>query len=145
MTTEPIRSSDFSRSQTAEPVTTNSYPFDPTVPPPGLKPRPRNIEISITGRCNLKCQYCFYADEMAALSDLQRGLVARAAQYVRQGGKLVYATCSIEPEENERVIQRSLTGASGWRLLRSKLSLPRPGKDPDDWRDGGFHAVMLRE
>ncbi|MBU1750147.1 MAG: radical SAM protein [Chloroflexi bacterium] len=44
--------------------------FDPTVPPPGLKPRPKNVDISITGRCNLKCGYCFYADEMAALSDL---------------------------------------------------------------------------
>ena len=44
--------------------------FDPTVPPPGLKPRPKNVDISITGRCNLTCQYCFYADEMAALSDL---------------------------------------------------------------------------
>jgi SynChlorMet cassette radical SAM/SPASM protein ScmE len=44
--------------------------FDPTVPPPDLKTRPKNVEISITGRCNLKCGYCFYADEMAALSDL---------------------------------------------------------------------------
>jgi SynChlorMet cassette radical SAM/SPASM protein ScmE len=44
--------------------------FDPTVPPPGLKPRPQNVDVSITGRCNLKCQYCFYANEMVALSDL---------------------------------------------------------------------------
>ncbi|MFC2023193.1 radical SAM protein [Chloroflexota bacterium] len=44
--------------------------FDPTVPPPGLRRRPRSVDISITGRCNLKCGYCFYADEMAALSDL---------------------------------------------------------------------------
>jgi SynChlorMet cassette radical SAM/SPASM protein ScmE len=44
--------------------------MDLTVPPPGLMATPRNIEISVTGGCNLKCQYCFYADEMAALSDL---------------------------------------------------------------------------
>jgi SynChlorMet cassette radical SAM/SPASM protein ScmE len=44
--------------------------FDPTVPPPGLPPRPKHVDISITGRCNLECQYCFYADEMAALADL---------------------------------------------------------------------------
>ena len=44
--------------------------FDPTVPPPGLPHGPKKVEISITGRCNLKCRYCFYADEMAALSDL---------------------------------------------------------------------------
>lgn len=44
--------------------------FDPTVPPRNLRNRPREIDISITGRCNLKCAYCFYADEMTALSDL---------------------------------------------------------------------------
>lgn len=44
--------------------------MDLTVPPPGLRPAPKNLELSLTGRCNLQCQYCFYADEMAALSDL---------------------------------------------------------------------------
>jgi len=33
-------------------------------------PLPTSVEIAITGRCNLRCQYCFYADEMAALDDL---------------------------------------------------------------------------
>ena len=33
-------------------------------------PIPRSLNIAITGRCNLRCQYCFYADEMTALSDL---------------------------------------------------------------------------
>jgi SynChlorMet cassette radical SAM/SPASM protein ScmE len=31
---------------------------------------PRSVSISITGRCNLRCKYCFYADEMTALKDL---------------------------------------------------------------------------
>jgi SynChlorMet cassette radical SAM/SPASM protein ScmE len=30
----------------------------------------RSVDIAITGRCNIKCKYCFYADEMAALNDL---------------------------------------------------------------------------
>jgi SynChlorMet cassette radical SAM/SPASM protein ScmE len=44
--------------------------YDPTVPPSGLSLRPRSVDVAITGRCNLKCRYCFYADEMAALNDL---------------------------------------------------------------------------
>ncbi len=44
--------------------------YDPVIPPAGLMPRPRDVDISITGRCNLKCAYCFYANEMAGLSDL---------------------------------------------------------------------------
>lgn len=33
-------------------------------------PAPRSVDIAITGRCNLRCKYCFYADEMTALKDL---------------------------------------------------------------------------
>jgi len=36
----------------------------------GLMPTPRSVSIAITGRCNLRCRYCFYADEMAELDDL---------------------------------------------------------------------------
>lgn len=36
----------------------------------GLITSPKSISIAITGRCNLHCQYCFYANEMAALNDL---------------------------------------------------------------------------
>jgi SynChlorMet cassette radical SAM/SPASM protein ScmE len=31
---------------------------------------PRSVGIALTGRCNLKCKYCYYANEMVALSDL---------------------------------------------------------------------------
>jgi len=31
---------------------------------------PESLDVSLTGMCNLRCRYCFYADEMAALDDL---------------------------------------------------------------------------
>jgi len=31
---------------------------------------PESVDIAITGKCNLSCKYCFYADEMTALNDL---------------------------------------------------------------------------
>lgn len=31
---------------------------------------PRDVDIAITGKCNLACQYCFYADEMVARTNL---------------------------------------------------------------------------
>ena len=43
---------------------------DPVLPPTGLSLRPQSVDISLTGRCNLQCRYCFYNDEMVALSDL---------------------------------------------------------------------------
>jgi SynChlorMet cassette radical SAM/SPASM protein ScmE len=44
--------------------------MDPTVPPPGLSTAPQSVDVSLTGRCNLSCRYCFFADEMVGLSDL---------------------------------------------------------------------------
>jgi SynChlorMet cassette radical SAM/SPASM protein ScmE len=35
-----------------------------------VMPSPRHVDIAVTGCCNLACQYCFYADEMTARSDL---------------------------------------------------------------------------
>jgi SynChlorMet cassette radical SAM/SPASM protein ScmE len=43
---------------------------DLTVPPAGLCRFPKSVDLSLTGRCNLKCRYCFYADEMTGLSDM---------------------------------------------------------------------------
>jgi SynChlorMet cassette radical SAM/SPASM protein ScmE len=37
---------------------------------PNVPPTPRELEIAITGKCNLACQYCFYADEMVARTNL---------------------------------------------------------------------------
>jgi SynChlorMet cassette radical SAM/SPASM protein ScmE len=34
---------------------------------------PTSVEIALTGCCNLRCQYCFYADEMTALKDVSTG------------------------------------------------------------------------
>ena len=33
---------------------------------------PKHVDIAITGKCNLACQYCFYADEMVARTNLPK-------------------------------------------------------------------------
>jgi SynChlorMet cassette radical SAM/SPASM protein ScmE len=50
-----------------------------------LIPTPRIVELAITGRCNLHCQYCFYADEMTARTDLT---TAQWLAFFDQLGKL---------------------------------------------------------
>lgn len=44
--------------------------------------------------------------EIDKLVETQRGVLANAAELVRPGGRLVYATCSILPDENERQVER---------------------------------------
>lgn len=43
--------------------------------------------------------------DIAAMADLQFRMVAHVADAVRPGGHLVYSTCTIEPEENQAVVQ----------------------------------------
>ena len=44
------------------------------------------------------------AADVASLAALQRRLLDRAVALTKPGGTLVYCTCSLEPEENERVV-----------------------------------------
>lgn len=54
---------------------------------------------------------------IAEAAELQARLLARAAEWVRPGGVLVYATCSLEPEEGERQIERFLDKRSDYALV----------------------------
>ena len=48
----------------------SSIPVDLTVPPKGVPSAPHSVGICLTGRCNLSCHYCFYADSMRERRDL---------------------------------------------------------------------------
>ena len=37
---------------------------------PGIKSSPGNVNINLTGKCNLKCRYCYYSESMEKASDL---------------------------------------------------------------------------
>ncbi|MDI6871539.1 MAG: 16S rRNA (cytosine(967)-C(5))-methyltransferase RsmB [Bacillota bacterium] len=51
--------------------------------------------------------------DVAALSAQQRQLLRSVAQTVRRGGRLVYSTCSTEPEEGEEVAEDFLRDQGG--------------------------------
>lgn len=53
---------------------------------------------------------------IAEMAALQARLLARAADWVRPGGKLVYATCSLEPEEGEARLDAFLAGRGDYRI-----------------------------
>jgi 16S rRNA (cytosine967-C5)-methyltransferase len=50
-----------------------------------------------------------------------------ALRLLASGGRLVYSTCSLEPEENEQVVERVLRSAEGCRALsRPELAAEFP-------------------
>jgi 16S rRNA (cytosine967-C5)-methyltransferase len=55
--------------------------------------------------------------ELAGLARDQLALLMRAADVVRAGGRLVYATCSSEPEENDDVVANFIASRPGFRIV----------------------------
>lgn len=53
---------------------------------------------------------------IAEMAELQAQLLPRAARWVRPGGLMVYATCSLEPEEGEQQIERFLADHPGFAI-----------------------------
>lgn len=61
-----------------------------------------------TLRRNPEIRWRITARDVLDLSRRQQLILARSARMVRPGGRLVYSTCSVEPEENEEVVARFL-------------------------------------
>ncbi len=71
---------------------------------------------------------------LASLATIQRGLLTSAAGLARPDGRLIYATCSLSPAENQGIAHT----LPGWRLLGERL------RWPDAWSGGGYAAVLVR-
>jgi 16S rRNA (cytosine967-C5)-methyltransferase len=77
--------------------------------------------------------------EIARLAALQEKLLATAARLTRPGGVLVYSTCSLEREENERVVERFSGQHPEFTLETTRSTFP-----PRDGVDGAFVARFRR-
>lgn len=78
------------------------------------------------------------APGIGELTRIQERLLNQALDRLCPGGRLVYSTCSIEPEENQDLVARVLSGRSNITLAAQTDSVPGAPAD------GGFHAVLTR-
>jgi 16S rRNA (cytosine967-C5)-methyltransferase len=94
-------------------------------------------------------------DDLASAADFQLRLLDVLSAGVRPGGRLVYATCSSEPDENDRVVERFLQDHHEFRVGRAERipSSVEPLLEPSGYlrtlpfRDGleaFFAAVLFR-
>jgi len=89
---------------------------------------------------------------------LQAKLLERAADWVRPGGSLVYAVCSLEPQEGEARIDDFLSARSDYRLQAAPDLVSGIAQHPRGWvrvlpgmleeqggLDGFFTAHLVRD
>jgi 16S rRNA (cytosine967-C5)-methyltransferase len=69
----------------------------------------------------------------------QVAMLGEALRLLAPGGKLLYATCSLEREENEDVICEALVAWTRFRRHRQMWRIP--GREAGD----GFYAALLQE
>jgi 16S rRNA (cytosine967-C5)-methyltransferase len=82
--------------------------------------------------------------DLAGLAARQVELLARAAATVRPGGRLVYATCSSEPEENEQVVDAFLAAHPEFTVVDPGPELPDRVRSLIDPR-GFFRTLPFRD
>lgn len=77
-------------------------------------------------------------EEVRRLELLQAEILQNYCSLVKQGGVLVYSTCSVLPSENEKQIEKFLAAHKNWELEEQRHIGPEPqGGD-------GFYMARLR-
>ena len=94
-------------------------------------------------------------EELARQAERQREILSAGLRLLSPGGRLLYSTCSLEPEENAAVVEACLTSSQNsidqWKKLDLRQEFDRleregivAGDSVDALRTGGFRDGYLR-
>ncbi len=112
-----------------------------------------------TWRRNPDARLATSPEDLAEVTAKQSVILDTAVSLLRPGGRVVYATCSLLPEENEVQVERLLARHPALRHVplaeawaRAGLCLPPPCEGPNmllaphsHGTDGFFAAVLERQ
>lgn len=108
-----------------------------------------------TWRRNPDMRWRVYGPSLEEITEIQADILEKVAGAVKPGGRLVYATCSLLPEENEHQIERFLNDHPEFKLKSLADIWPENLEVPCDGSylrltprrhnsDGFFAAIMER-
>jgi 16S rRNA (cytosine967-C5)-methyltransferase len=101
-----------------------------------------DVPCSNTGvmRRRVDVRWRLQARDITTLATTQREILGHALPCLKPGGRLVYSTCSLEPEENEQQVEALLAAHPSLRLIATRQALPHR-----DQTDGAFAALLRAE
>jgi 16S rRNA (cytosine967-C5)-methyltransferase len=90
-----------------------------------------------TLRRNPEIRWRLTPDDIPTLAAAQKQFLDNASEMLKPGGRLVYSTCSVEPEENEQVIEHFLSTHPHFTALKTLRTWPHRE------RADGFYMCVL--
>jgi 16S rRNA (cytosine967-C5)-methyltransferase len=104
-----------------------------------------------TIRHNPEIRFHLQETDFAELSRLQTEILTSAARVLKKNGRLIYSTCSLEPEENETVVENLLAENKNLKVVSENLperfltekGFARTFPQRDD-ADGFFIASLIK-
>ena len=92
--------------------------------------------------------------DIKSMARLQKSILNHMSKFLMPGGRLVYSTCSLEPEENMNVVNNFLIKHQDFTMLPSNALLPSPWVNSEGFlmtmpyktkTDALFAAVLLKK
>jgi 16S rRNA (cytosine967-C5)-methyltransferase len=106
-----------------------------------------------TLRRNPDLKWRYGAEDLASLTAKQTLILDAASRLLKPSGRLVYATCSILPAENDDIVAAFLQGHPDFKLVNAENILARQGiavatgdvlrLTPQQHETDGFYAAIL--
>lgn len=91
-----------------------------------------------TWRRSPEAKWALTPDRLDELLSIQQSVLNKACEFVKPGGQLIYATCSVFGEENENQIETFLAQSSDFICERQRKIIPARQSD------GFFYACLRR-
>lgn len=79
------------------------------------------------------------SEDLDALLPLQAEILEEASRHMKDDGKLVYSTCTLDRKENEKQVEKFLKAHPDWQLEDQKTVFP------DETRNGFYMARLSRK
>jgi 16S rRNA (cytosine967-C5)-methyltransferase len=76
------------------------------------------------------------SEDFTELSEIQKRILENAARYLKSGGTFIYSTCTLDPVENEELVDAFLKTHPEFSLVNQQTIFP------DESHDGFFYSIM---